>query len=159
MEKANRILLRRDPLLTTPVRAAFPPKRRRMSGTAIRTDAAPAPIGPYSQAVEAGGFLFCSGQVGLDPATGALAGDDVETQVHRALDNLAAVLAAAGAGFSDVVKSTIFLTSMADFTVVNRAYGARFGADTPPARSTFAVAALPLGAKVEIELIAALPRP
>lgn len=129
-----------------------------MSSRGIRTDAAPAPIGPYSQAVARDGFLFCSGQVGLDPGTGALAGDNVATQTRRALDNLAAVLAAAGAGFADVVKSTIFLTDMADFATVNPLYGERFAGKLPPARSTIAVAALPLGAKVEIELIAALPR-
>jgi len=125
---------------------------------AIRTDAAPAPIGPYSQAVVRDGFLFCSGQVGLDPATGALVSDDVAAQARRALDNLAAVLSAAGATYGDVVKTTIFLTSMADFATVNPIYGERFAGGTPPARSTFAVAGLPLGAKIEIELIAALPR-
>jgi 2-iminobutanoate/2-iminopropanoate deaminase len=124
---------------------------------AIRTDAAPAPIGPYSQAVARAGFLFCSGQVGLDPATGKLAGDDLTAQTRRALENIAAVLAAAGAGFGDVVKTTIFLTDMADFATVNPIYGERFAGGTPPARSTVAVAALPLGAKIEIEVIAALP--
>jgi len=124
---------------------------------AIRTDAAPKPIGPYSQAVACDGFLFCSGQVGLDPATGKLAGDDIVAQTRQALDNLGAVLEAAGANFADVVKTTIFLTDMADFATVNPIYGERFAGDTPPARSTFAVAGLPLGAKIEIELIAALP--
>jgi len=128
-----------------------------VSTRAIRTDAAPAPIGPYSQAVARDGFLFCSGQVGLDPGTGKLAGDDVAVQARRALDNLAAVLAAAGAGFGDVVKTTIFLVDMADFATVNPIYGERFSEGTPPARSTFAVAGLPLGAKIEIEAIAALP--
>ncbi len=127
------------------------------SHRAIRTDAAPAPIGPYSQAIARDGFLFCRGQVGLDPATGALAGDDVGVQARRALDNVAAVLAAAGAGFADVVKTTIFLTDMADFATVNPIYGERFAGVTPPARSTIAVAGLPLGAKIEIEAIAVLP--
>jgi 2-iminobutanoate/2-iminopropanoate deaminase len=128
-----------------------------LSNRAIRTDAAPAPIGPYSQAIARDGFLFCSGQVGLDPATGTLAGDDVAAQARRALDNLAAVLGAAGAGFGDVVKTTIFLTDMSDFATVNPIYGERFAEGAPPARSTIAVAGLPLGAKIEIEVIAALP--
>jgi len=129
-----------------------------VSNRAIRTEKAPAPIGPYSQAIARDGFLFCSGQVGLDPKTGALIADDVDRQTRRALDNLAAVLAEAGADFGDVVKTTIFLTNMADFTIVNPIYGERFADHTPPARSTFAVAGLPLGAKVEIEMIAVVPR-
>jgi 2-iminobutanoate/2-iminopropanoate deaminase len=128
-----------------------------VSSRAIRTDTAPAPIGPYSQAVACDGFLFCSGQVGLDPATGKLAAADIAGQTRQALENVAAILAAAGAGFGDVVKTTIFLTDMADFATVNPLYGERFSAGTPPARSTIAVAGLPLGAKIEIEVIAALP--
>ncbi len=120
----------------------------------ILSSTAPAPIGPYSQAIRAGEFLFCSGQVGLDPATGTFAGDDVATQARQAMKNLAAVLAAGGASFADVVKTTIFLVDMNDFKTVNEAYGEAFPGGAPPARSTVAVAALPRGARVEIELIA-----
>jgi 2-iminobutanoate/2-iminopropanoate deaminase len=114
---------------------------------------APAPIGPYNQAIRAGGFLFCSGQVAIDPVAGKLIDGDVAAQARQAMTNLGAVLAAGGASFDDVVKTTIFLVDMADFAAVNAAYGERFG-ETPPARSTVAVAALPLGARVEIEAIA-----
>ena len=126
-----------------------------MPRTAIATPEAPAAIGPYSQAVTAGGFLFCSGQLGLDPATGELATGDVESQAARALMNLGNVLEAAGCTFEDVVKTTIFLADMADFAVVNGVYG-RFVTDPPPARSTVQVAALPRGGRVEIEAIARL---
>jgi 2-iminobutanoate/2-iminopropanoate deaminase len=126
--------------------------------TRILTEDAPAPIGPYSQAVTRDGFLFCSGQVGLDPATGKLAGDDVATQARQAMNNIAAVLDAAGATFADVVKTTIYLADMADFATVNPVYGEHFTNGTPPARSTVAVAGLPLGARVEIEVTAVLPR-
>jgi len=121
---------------------------------AILSKSAPDPIGPYSQAIRTGKFIFCSGQVGLDPATGKFAGDDVATQARQAMKNLGAVLAAAGASFADVVKTTIFLVDMNDFVTVNEAYGEAFAGGTPPARSTVAVAALPRGARVEIELIA-----
>lgn len=114
---------------------------------------APAPIGPYRQAIALDGLIFCSGQIALDSTTGKLAGDDVETQTVRALENLSAVLRAAGASFEDVVKTTIFLVDMADFGKVNAIYG-RYLGRSAPARSTVAVAALPLGAKVEIEAIA-----
>jgi 2-iminobutanoate/2-iminopropanoate deaminase len=123
-----------------------------MTHERIQTDGAPAAIGPYSQAIAAGEFVFCAGQVGLDPATGQLV-DGFEAQVERALDNIGAVLAAAGLSFADVVKSTCFLVDLADFQVFNEHYGRRFG-DPPPARSTFAVAGLPRGARVEIEVIA-----
>ncbi|MCX7024437.1 MAG: Rid family detoxifying hydrolase [Spirochaetes bacterium] len=123
-----------------------------MSATAIATDAAPKAIGPYSQAVKTGSFIFCSGQLGLDPASGALA-DGVKAQAGRALDNLKAVLAAAGAGPANVVKTTIFLADMRDFAIVNEVYASVFPAD-PPARSTVQVAGLPKGALVEIEAIA-----
>jgi 2-iminobutanoate/2-iminopropanoate deaminase len=126
-----------------------------MPRTAIVTPEAPAAIGPYSQAIAAGGFLFCSGQLGLDPATGDFAGGDVEAQAARALMNLGNVLEAAGCTFEDVVKTTIFLADMADFAVVNAVYG-RFVTDPPPARSTVQVAALPKGARVEIEGIVRL---
>lgn len=122
----------------------------------IATPAAPAAIGPYSQAIRAGDFIFCSGQIGLDPATGALR-EGVAAQTEQALDNLAAVLAAAGAGFADVVKTTIFLTDLADFQTVNAIYGRRLGGNLP-ARSTVQVAALPRGASIEIEMIAYVPR-
>ena len=107
----------------------------------ITSPAAPAALGPYSQAVRAGDFVFCSGQTGLEPATGMLR-EGVAAQAEQVLDNLAAVLAAAGASFADVVKTTIFLTDMADFQTVNAIYGKRFPGELP-ARSTVQVAALP----------------
>jgi 2-iminobutanoate/2-iminopropanoate deaminase len=118
----------------------------------IATPAAPAAIGPYSQAIRAGDFIFCSGQLGLDPATGALR-EGVAAQAEQALDNLAAVLAAAGAQMANVVKATIYLTDLADFATVNAIYGRRF-ADSPPARAAVQVAALPRGGSVMIEMIA-----
>lgn len=126
-----------------------------MPRTPVATPLAPAAIGPYSQAVAAGGFIFCSGQLGLDPATGSFAGPDVETQAERAMANLRNVLDAAGCTFADVVKTTVFLADMADFAAVNAVYG-RFVTDPPPARSTVQVAALPKGGRVEIEAIARL---
>ena len=123
---------------------------------AILSKTAPAPIGPYSQAIRAGDFLFCSGQVGLDPASGKFAGDDAASQARQVMKNVEAVLTAGGASFSDVVKTTIFLVDMNDFTTVNEVYGAAFAGGAPPARSTVAVAALPRGARVEIEVIARL---
>ena len=122
----------------------------------VSTSAAPAAIGPYSQAIGAGRLVFCSGQVGLDPATGELVEGGVSAQAERALRNLEGVLDAAGLGFGDVVKTTVFLADIADFAALNEVYG-RFVADPPPARSTFAVAALPKGARVEIEAIAVRP--
>jgi 2-iminobutanoate/2-iminopropanoate deaminase len=122
------------------------------SRQAVTSSGAPAPIGPYSQAIATDGSVFCSGQVGFDPATGELV-EGLEAQAERALRNLEAVLDAAGVTFADVVKATIFLTDMGDFAAVNAVY-ARFVADPPPARSTIAVAALPKGALVEIEAIA-----
>ncbi len=126
-----------------------------MSHERIQTTGAPGAIGPYSQGIVAGDLLFCAGQVGLDPGTGELA-DSFAAQVDRALDNLGAVLEAAGMGFADVVKTTCFLVDMADFQVFNEHYGRRFG-EPPPARSTVAVAGLPRGARVEIEVIAHRP--
>lgn len=123
-----------------------------MSRQAVTTAAAPAAIGPYSQAIEIDGFLFCSGQLGLDPATGQLA-EGVERQVERALVNLEAVLAAAGMTTADIVKTNIFLADLADFSAVNTVY-ARHMTDPAPARSTVQVAALPRNALVEIEAIA-----
>ena len=122
------------------------------SRQAVTSSGAPAPIGPYSQAIATDGSVFCSGQVGLDPATGELV-EGPEAQAERALRNLEAVLDAAGVTFADVVKTTIFLIDIGDFAAVNAVY-ARFVADPPPARSTIAVAALPKGALVEIEAIA-----
>jgi 2-iminobutanoate/2-iminopropanoate deaminase len=119
----------------------------------IFTPDAPAPIGPYSQAVRAGVFLFCSGQIPIDPETGKLIEGDMAAQTRRVMDNIAALLAAAGTSFERVVKTTIYLVDMADFAAVNPVYGERFGAQ-PPARSTVAVAALPLGARIEIEAVA-----
>ena len=124
-----------------------------MTQEIIATGKAPRAIGPYSQAVKAGGFVFCSGQIPLDPATGELSGGTISDQAERVMDNIAAVLAAAGLGFGDVVKSTIYLTDMADFAAVNEVYGNRF-AGSPPARSTVEVKGLPKGARVEIEVIA-----
>jgi 2-iminobutanoate/2-iminopropanoate deaminase len=119
------------------------------------SDKAPKAIGPYSQAVSAGGFLFASGQVNLDPGTGALAGGDIQAAVTRCLDNITAVLASAGLTLSDVVKTTVFLRRMEDFSAMNEVYAARFG-EHRPARSTVAVADLPRNAPVEIEVIAKL---
>jgi 2-iminobutanoate/2-iminopropanoate deaminase len=127
-----------------------------MPRTPIATPSAPAAIGPYSQAVAADGFLFCSGQLGLDPATGDFAGPGVEAQAERAMTNLRNVLEAAGLTFADVVKTTVFLADMADFAAVNAIYGSFVG-DPPPARSTVQVAALPKGGRVEIEAIARRP--
>ena len=120
----------------------------------ISTDGAPQAIGPYSQAVKSSGLLFCSGQIGLDPLTGELAGGLVN-QVSRALENLLAVLAAAGAGPKDVVKTTVYLSEMDDFAVMNELYGEVFS-EQPPARATVAVKTLPKGALFEIDAIAQL---
>ena len=126
-----------------------------MPRTTVSTTHAPAAIGPYSQAIRADGYLFCSGQLGLDPSTGEFVAGDVAAQAEQSLRNLGAVLKAAGLTFSDVVKTTIFLADIADFATVNAVYG-RFVTDPPPARSTVAVAALPKGGRVEIEAIARL---
>ena len=123
-----------------------------MTRQAISTSDAPAAIGPYSQAIVVGKLVFCSGQLGLDPATGELV-TGVEAQAERALRNLTAVLAAAGATWGEVVKTTVFLADIADFIAVNAVY-ATFMPDPPPARSTFAVGALPKGGRIEIEAIA-----
>ncbi len=121
----------------------------------ILTANAPAPIGPYNQAIRAGDFLFCSGQIPLDPATGELVPGDIAAQTHQVMKNVGAVLAAATATFANVVKTTIFLLDMNDFAAVNAVYGGYF-ADIAPARSTVAVAGLPKGARVEIEVLAHL---
>ena len=124
----------------------------------ITTDNAPAAIGPYSQAVKAGDFLFCSGQIGIDPHTKKLAGDNISTQTEQVLKNLRAVLNASGLDLEDIVKTTVFLKNMDDFPVVNDIYGKEFGSHKP-ARSTVGVARLPLNGLIEIECIAACRKP
>ena len=127
-----------------------------MNKTVVQTPAAPAAIGPYSQAIVSGDLVFTSGQIPLDPATGLLVAGDIKAATERVMDNLAAVLGAAGCGFGDVLKTTIFLADMGDFAAVNEVYGKRFAAQ-PPARSTVQVAGLPKGARVEIEAVARRP--
>jgi 2-iminobutanoate/2-iminopropanoate deaminase len=119
----------------------------------VKTDKAPAAIGPYSQAVRAGGFLFCSGQIPLDPETGTLVEGGVAVQTERVLKNLKAVLSAGGASLSAVVKTTVYLTDLRDFRAMNEVYAGYFP-ENPPARATVQVAALPAGALVEIDAIA-----
>lgn len=119
----------------------------------ISTDRAPLAIGPYSQAIRAGGFLFLSGQIALDPGTGQLVGQDVKQQTRQVLTNVRAVLEAAGASLADVVKCTVFLADMNDFGPMNEEYGAFFS-EEPPARTTVQAARLPRGALVEIEVVA-----
>ncbi len=123
----------------------------------ISTKSAPAAIGPYSQGVRAGGFVFLSGQIALEPGTGQLSQGDITAQTERVLDNLGAVLQAAGLSFDHVVRTTIYLVDLADFQKVNEIYGRRFSRAPQPARSTVQVAALPRGAKVEIDAIAVTP--
>jgi 2-iminobutanoate/2-iminopropanoate deaminase len=120
----------------------------------ISTEKAPKAIGPYSQAVEADGWVFCSGQIPLDPATGMLLEGDVREQTRRIMQNLAGVLEAAGASMDGVVKCTIYVQDLADFAAINEIYGSFFSKDGPPARATVQVAALPKGACVEIDAIA-----
>lgn len=124
--------------------------------TAIETDGAPGAIGPYSQAVRDGRMLFVSGQVALDPTTGELIAGDVAAQTERVMRSAGAILAAAGAGYSDVVRTTVYLVDLADFGAMNEVY-ARYFAAPEPARSTLQVAGLPKGASVAIDLIATLP--
>ncbi|GMU53488.1 MAG: reactive intermediate/imine deaminase [Candidatus Xenobia bacterium] len=126
-----------------------------MNRSAVSTPHAPAAIGPYSQAVRAGNLLFCSGQIPLDPATGQLVEGDLEAQTRRVMENLKAVLGAAGSSLEGVVKTVIFLVTMDDFAEVNRVYG-EYLPVPPPARSTVAVAGLPRGARLEIEVVALL---
>ena len=123
--------------------------------TVIATEGAPRPYAgaPYNQAIKAAGLVFCAGQVGLDPGSGTMVEGGVEAQAHRALQNLGAVLEAAGSSFDQVVKTTVFVADLADFATVNEVY-ATFFRDQPPARSTVQVAGLPAGALVEIEAIA-----
>ena len=122
----------------------------------IETEAAPAAIGPYSQAIVAGGFLFTAGQIALDPVTGKIVDGGIVEQTTRVLVNLREVLAKSGATWADVVKSTVYLLDLADFPTVNEIYGKHFG-NARPARSTVQVAALPRGGLIEIDLIALLP--
>ena len=122
----------------------------------IATTNAPAAIGPYSQAIRAGNFIFTAGQVGLDPQTGQLTGGGIRDQTHAALRNQQAVLEAAGCTFADVVKTTVFIMNMDDFAAMNEVYKGFFDEDSPPARSTVQVAGLPRGAMVEIECVAML---
>lgn len=126
-----------------------------MTRTIVATDQAPSAIGPYSQAVVMNGFVFASGQIALDPATGAIVPGGVAAETERVLQNLEAVLLAAGASFASVVKTTIYLTNLGDFQVVNEIYAKRFQKD-PPARATIQVSALPKGAVVEIDAIASV---
>lgn len=121
----------------------------------IATSAAPAAVGPYSQAIKTAQLVFTAGQLGLDPATGKFAGEDITTQTQQAMQNLQAVLLAAGSDMKHILKTTIYVVDLADFQTVNVIYG-KFFAQAPPARSTVQVAALPLGGLVEIEAIALL---
>lgn len=124
-----------------------------MTSQSIYTDSAPKAIGPYSQAIVAGNLVFTSGQIPLDPKTQQMIEGDIRTQTERVMENLAAVLQAAGVTFADVVKATIFVADLGDFAAVNEIYGKRFPTN-PPARSTVQVAALPKGARLEIDLVA-----
>ncbi len=119
----------------------------------IHTDNAPKAVGPYSQAVQMGDFLFCSGQISIDPKTNEVFTGDIKTQTEMVMKNIEAVLAASGLNYSHIIKTTIFLTSMNDFATVNEIYAKAFK-EAPPARSTVAVAGLPKGVNVEIEVIA-----
>ena len=122
---------------------------------AVKTGSAPGAIGPYSQAIAAGGFLFVSGQIPLDPGTGRLVEGGIGEQVGRVLENLKAVLQAGGAGMETVVRTTVYLTDLSEFPQMNEIYARYFGSD-PPARTTVQVSALPRGARVEIDAIAVL---
>lgn len=127
-----------------------------MQRTQISTSSAPAAIGPYSQAVRIGQFVYCSGQIALDPASGSLVEGDIAAQTHRVLQNLQAVLESAGASLANVVKTTVFLVRMSDFSAMNAVYASYFEGPgkIAPARSTIAVAELPRQAQVEIECVA-----
>lgn len=144
------------------VRALDSPRRLRdyrrpeMSRKVVQSPHAPKAVGPYSHAVRSGSLVFTSGQIPLDPETGKLVEGPIEAQTRRVMENLGAVLDAAGTSFAQVVKTTIYLTDLADFLAVNAVYGAYFPID-PPARSTVQVAALPLGAVIEIDAIAEVP--
>lgn len=128
-----------------------------MEKRTVHSDQAPRAIGPYSQAVVYGNFVFTAGQIGLDAVTGKLVGDDIKSQTRQTLTNLEAVLCDAGVSFGEVVKSVIYLIDLADFPTVNEIYADRFKGSPPPARSTVQVSGLPLGALIEIDMIACLP--
>lgn len=128
-----------------------------MERTVIATEAAPAAVGPYSQAIVIGDLVYTAGQIPLDPATGEMVAGAIQAQADRALRNLQAVLEAAGSGLGQVVKTTVFLQNMDDFGAMNEVYGRYFG-DSPPARSAVEVARLPLGAAIEIEAVASRSR-
>lgn len=123
---------------------------------AVRAAGAPKAIGPYSPAIRAGTFLFISGQIPIDPATGALVGGDITVQTERVMRNIGALLDAAGLGFEHVVRTTVFLADIGEFAAMNECY-ARFVSDPPPARSTVQVARLPRDVKIEIDAIAVVP--
>lgn len=123
---------------------------------AVKTDQAPSALGPYSQAIKTGNFVYTAGQVGIDPPTGKLIEGGIEEQTQRVLQNVAAILQAAGTSLANVVKTTVFLSDMADFAAMNGVYKTFFNDDQPPARSTVQVAGLPLGALVEIECVATI---
>jgi 2-iminobutanoate/2-iminopropanoate deaminase len=137
--------------VAAPKASANPPRGTKR--TVISTELAPKAIGPYSQAIRANGLVFCAGQTPIDPAVGKLIEGDVPAQTRRVLENIRAILDAAGTSLTKVVKTTVFLTDMANFKAMNEVY-AEFFPEHPPARSTIAVAGLPLGAQVEIECIA-----
>lgn len=120
----------------------------------VRTDSAPAPVGPYSQGVRHDGLIFASGQIPLDPATGEIVGPGIEAQTRQVLTNLRAILEAGGSGLEHALKVTVYLTDMADFPLVNAIYAEAFDGDPAPARATVQVSALPLGAQVEIDAVA-----
>jgi 2-iminobutanoate/2-iminopropanoate deaminase len=148
---------KRDWLQSPQAGAGAARKETGMTRQTVASDRAPKAIGPYSHGVWAGDLLFLSGQTPIDPATGALVQGDITVQTRRVFDNLEAVLAAAGLSMDDVVKCTVFLASFGDFAAMNAVYQTRFAAPFP-ARSTVAAAGLPLGALVEIEMVAKKPR-
>ena len=119
----------------------------------VATEKAPAAVGPYNQGIVAGGLFYSAGQIGLDPASATMVGEDVESQTRQVLANLSQVLEAAGSSFGQVLKATVYLVDMADFAAMNAIYAKAFG-EAPPARSTVAVSGLPLGARVEVDVIA-----
>jgi 2-iminobutanoate/2-iminopropanoate deaminase len=131
-------------------------KGRRVMRQILHSDQAPSAIGPYSQAVRSGDLVFTSGQIAIDPVTGKLVTGGIREQVRQVMENLRALMDAAGTDLAAVIKTTVFLADIGDYPVFNEIYGNYFPAD-PPARSAFQVAALPLGAKVEIEMIARVP--
>ena len=130
------------------------PETDRQPLVAVRSDRAPEPVGPYSQAISHGTWLFTSGQIPIDPSTGRIVVGDVETQSEQVIANLAAVLEAGGSSLAEVVRTTVYLTDLSNFSRVNAVYAKFFTGDPAPARSTVEVSALPLGAAVEVDAIA-----